>query len=148
MTAMMLPQLVALAACLPAACAAMGREQPRVAGPLPTPAPVVREVGMMNDLTPRIVTARPHPRGLLQKRATNTCGYLDGEESQSYVCRATDAVCLSNSDAGAVGCCLKTDCNIYTACLPYRSSAATTTLDMDRTRYWYVGILPARPGQR
>ncbi|KAK3898359.1 hypothetical protein C8A05DRAFT_38055 [Staphylotrichum tortipilum] len=134
MTSMTLPRLVALAACLPAASAAMGREQPRLAGPLPTPAPVVRDLGTM-ELTPRIVTARPHARNLIQKRDTNTCGYLDGDESSSYVCKAPEAQCLSNSAAGAVGCCLTTDCNIYTACLPYASSRATATLDMDRTRY-------------
>ena len=79
-TTMTLPWLVALAACVPAASAAMGREQPRAAGALPTPAPVVREVGMM-ELTPRIVTARPHARGLLEKRGTKTCGYIDGDPS-------------------------------------------------------------------
>jgi hypothetical protein len=38
-----------------------------------------------------------------------------------------------------VGCCLTTDCLIYTACLPYASTDVTSATDFDseRTRVWY-----------
>ena len=63
---------------------------------------------------------------------------LSPASASAYICNAPDAVCLYNSVASAVGCCLPEGCNIWTACIPYLSSAQTSTADMDRTRYWYA----------
>ncbi|KAG7286823.1 hypothetical protein NEMBOFW57_009140 [Staphylotrichum longicolle] len=125
--------LVAASAWLPAVSASLGREQPAPGGPIQTPAPNLKEPA--RALAVRAVTQPPHARALLQKRDTNTCGYVNGNSMSGYVCNHSLAQCLFNTEASAVGCCLTTSCNIYTACLPYASSAATTTVNMDRTRY-------------
>lgn len=82
-----------------------------------------------------LATAAPDAK-LLFKRGTNTCGYIDGDASQAVTCRADlGAECLYESGASAIGCCATTSCDIWTACLPRTSSDATSTADMDRTRY-------------
>ena len=55
--------------------------------------------------------------------------------ASGYICAHSEAVCLRNTVASAVGCCLPTGCGIYTACLDYTASDATSTLNMGRTRY-------------
>jgi len=85
MAAMSLRWLVAGSAWLPAALAAnMGAERQYPAGPGPTAAPVLKEAAIA--ISPRVLTAAPHARDLLRKRATNTCGYELGNSSQ---CRNT-----------------------------------------------------------
>ncbi|KAK4233911.1 hypothetical protein C8A03DRAFT_19098 [Achaetomium macrosporum] len=133
MAVMSLRRLVAVSAWLTAVSAGLEREQPHAPGPVQTPAPNLKDANV--HLAPRVLTARPAPRGLLQKRDTNTCGYVDGSSRSAYVCAADDAQCLYNTEASAVGCCLTTSCNIYTACLDYSDSARSSTLNMDRTRY-------------
>ncbi|GAB1319761.1 hypothetical protein MFIFM68171_09971 [Madurella fahalii] len=132
MASLSLRWLVAAAAWLPAVLAQLEREHPKPwAGAIQTPAPK-HEADI--NLAP-ILTGRPAARNVLQKRDTNTCGYVNGDTASAYVCAADEAVCLYNDEASAVGCCLPTGCNIYTACLDYVSSDATSTLNMDRTRY-------------
>ncbi|KAL2134481.1 hypothetical protein VTI74DRAFT_11664 [Chaetomium olivicolor] len=131
--------LVAGSACLPAVAAVAGleREQAHPWDAMQTPGPKLDLKEAEVQVAPRAVTAHPAARGVLAKRATNTCGYkyLDGDSASAYVCANSRAQCLYNTVASAVGCCLTTDCNIYTACLPYISSNARSTLNMDRTRY-------------
>lgn len=65
-----------------------------------------------------------------------------GDERVPFTCSAEwGAECRVNSDARAIGCCLSTACNIWTACLPYTSSRLASNRDTDRTMYWYA--LPA-----
>ncbi|KAK4038389.1 hypothetical protein C8A01DRAFT_37633, partial [Parachaetomium inaequale] len=142
MAVMSLRWLVAAAASLPAVSAGLGREQLSPGGPVQTPAPQLKDAALHMQFSP-VVTARPAARGLLQKRATNTCGYLNGDASSEYVCSHSEAQCLYNSDASAMGCCLTTSCAIYTACLPFASSAATKTFDKERTRYCSNSDLPS-----
>jgi hypothetical protein len=144
MVVMSLRWLAATAVWLPAVSAGMGGEHVAPSAPIQTPAPKLKDAGV--HLTPRVVTARPAARNLLEKRDTNTCGYVDGNSRSNYVCSHTDAQCLYNTEASAVGCCLTTDCMIYTACLPFASSDATRASDFDsqRTRIWYDKI-PPRP---
>ena len=72
--------LVAVSVWLPAVLAAgLGAEQPIPGGPIQTAAPNLKEAA---SATPRAVTAHPHARGLLRKRDTRTCGYVDGNSSQ------------------------------------------------------------------
>ncbi|KAK4151588.1 hypothetical protein C8A00DRAFT_35735 [Chaetomidium leptoderma] len=123
--------LVAASAWLPAVSAGLGREQPRPGGPIQTQAPSLKDAEL--QLVPRVLTARPAPRAELRKRDTRTCGYVNGNSMSGYVCANSAAQCLYNSDASAVGCCLTTSCNIYTACMPYASS--DVSFDRDRTRY-------------
>ncbi|KAK4225956.1 hypothetical protein QBC38DRAFT_481708 [Podospora fimiseda] len=88
------------------------------AAPAPTPAP------------------RYDARGLLKRQdGVKTCGYVNGARDEGYVCVHSEAVCIVNNQASAIGCCAKTDCNIWTACLPYLSSRQSSTLNMDVTRY-------------
>ncbi|AEO64764.1 uncharacterized protein THITE_127746 [Thermothielavioides terrestris NRRL 8126] len=134
MAVMSLRSLVAVSALLPAVSAGLGREQPIPPGAVQTPAPNLKDAGAF-QLLPRVLTAAPAPRGILQKRDTNTCGYVDGNPRSGYICAAPDAECLYNTQASAVGCCLTTSCNIYTACLDYTDSDRSSTLNMDRTRY-------------
>lgn len=65
---------------LPAVSAQLEREQPKPwAGAVQTPAPKFEaEI----ELAP-VLTARPAIRNVLQKRQTNTCGYVDGDPGQS-----------------------------------------------------------------
>ncbi|KAK3305114.1 uncharacterized protein B0T15DRAFT_188770 [Chaetomium strumarium] len=133
MAVMSLRRLVAVSAWLSAVSAGLQREQPHAPGPVQTPVPDLKDANLL--LAPRVLTARPAPRALLQKRDTNTCGYLDGNSRSAYICGHDEAQCLFNTEASAVGCCLTTDCNIYTACLDYSASDRSSTLDMDRTRY-------------
>jgi hypothetical protein len=79
MVVMSLRWLVAVSAWLPAVSANLGREQPVPGGPIQTPAPDLKEPAA---LAVRALTQPPHARGLLQKRDTNTCGYVDGNSSQ------------------------------------------------------------------
>ncbi|KAK4133865.1 hypothetical protein BT67DRAFT_449958 [Trichocladium antarcticum] len=132
MAVMTLRRLAAVAVWLPAVSAGLEREKPNPWAPIETPGP--KPEAEIN-LAPAAVTARPAMRALIQKRNENTCGYMAGDLTAGYVCAASSAVCLYNTQSSAVGCCLPTGCNIYTACLPYESSDATKTLDMDRTRY-------------
>jgi hypothetical protein len=82
MAVMSLRWLVAAAASLPAVSAGgMGREQLVPGVPVQTPAPQLKDAVLHMQFSPAI-TARPAARGLLQKRETNTCGYLNGDESQ------------------------------------------------------------------
>lgn len=160
MAVMTLRRLAAVAVWLPAVSAGLEREKPNPWAPIETPGP--KPEAEIN-LAPAAVTARPAMRALIQKRNENTCGYMAGDLSEckpcmliilehdpdlftaaGYVCAASSAVCLYNTQSSAVGCCLPTGCNIYTACLPYESSDATKTLDMDRTRYWYAHPAPPR----
>lgn len=80
MAVMTLRWLAAAAVCVPAVSAGMGLEQIAPGGPVQTPAPKLKDAGV--HLTPRVVTARPAARALLQKRDTNTCGYVDGNSRQ------------------------------------------------------------------
>ena len=81
MVAISLRRLVAVSAWLSAASAAdLGAEQPIPGGPVQTAAPNLKEAA--SHATPRAVTAHPHARGLLQKRDTRTCGYVDGNASE------------------------------------------------------------------
>lgn len=87
MAVMSLHWLVAASALLPAVSAGMGsgmgREQPNPPSPVQTARPRLEDAAV--GLIPRVVvTARPAPRGLLQKRASNTCGYVDGDSSQQH----------------------------------------------------------------
>lgn len=84
----------------------------------------------------------PHARALFQRQSgENTCGFV-GDERVPFTCSAEwGAECRVNSDARAIGCCLSTACNIWTACLPYTSSRLASNRDTDRTMYWYA--LPA-----
>jgi hypothetical protein len=143
MAVMSLQWLAAAAVWLPAVSAGMGREHAAAGGPIQTPAPKLKDAGV--HLTPRVLTARPAARGLLEKRDTNTCGYVDGNSRSNYVCANSEAQCLYNTEASAVGCCLTTDCLIYTACLPFASSDATRASDFDaeRTRICSDSDLPA-----
>jgi hypothetical protein len=79
MAEMSLHWLVAASALLPAVSAGM---HPNPRGPVQTPAPDLRDATI--GVAPRVVTDGPAPRGLLQKRATNTCGYVDGDSSQQH----------------------------------------------------------------
>ncbi|KAK4119277.1 hypothetical protein N657DRAFT_659132 [Parathielavia appendiculata] len=124
--------LVAASAWLPAVSADLGREQPIPGGPVQTLAADLREP-RLNALPP-VVTARAVPMAL-QKRAIKTCGYVDGDQFNSYACAHSAAECIHNTEASAVGCCATESCLIWTACLPSLSSAATRTMDADRTRY-------------
>lgn len=128
-----LPWLVAVSAWLPTAHSSIaGRDAATWTSPAQTFA-AYREADVRPAPAP---TSPPNARDFLKKRANvNTCGYVDADPDQGYVCVASDAVCLYNSVASAIGCCLETNCNIYTACLPYASSRATATADMDQTRY-------------
>ncbi|KXX81429.1 hypothetical protein MMYC01_202637 [Madurella mycetomatis] len=143
MAVLSLCSLVAAAAAaswFPAVSAQLEREHPNAwGGAIQTPAPKP-EADII--LAPAL-TARPVARNVLQKRDTNTCGYVNGDSGFGYVCAADDAVCLYNDEASAVGCCLPTGCNIYTACLDYVSSDATSTLNMDRTRYCSNSAYPS-----
>ncbi|KAH6617606.1 hypothetical protein F5144DRAFT_396976 [Chaetomium tenue] len=143
MAVMSLRWLAAAAVCVPAVSAGMGREHVAAGGPIQTPAPKLKDAGV--HLTPRVLTARPAARALLQKRDTNTCGYVDGNSRSNYVCANSAAQCLYNTEASAVGCCLTTDCLIYTACLPYASTDVTTRTDFDseRTRVCTDSDLPS-----
>ncbi len=82
MVAMSLRRLAAVSACLTAvsSAAGLGAEQPIPGGPVQTPAPDLKEAAA--HVAPRAITQHPHARGLLQKRDTNTCGYVDGNSSQ------------------------------------------------------------------
>ena len=80
MVAISLRRLVAVSVWLPAVAAGLGAEQPIPGGPVQTAAPNLKEAA--SHATPRAVTAHPHARGLLQKRDTRTCGYVDGNSSQ------------------------------------------------------------------
>ena len=81
MVSMSLRRLLAVSAWLPAVSAAgLGAEQPIPGGPVQTAAPNLKDAA--SQATPRAVTQHPHARGLLQKRDTNTCGYVDGNSSQ------------------------------------------------------------------
>ncbi|KAK4098365.1 hypothetical protein N658DRAFT_221162 [Parathielavia hyrcaniae] len=132
MAVLSLRWLVAVSAWLPAVAADLGRGQPIPRGPLQTMPADLREP-QLNALPP-VVTARAVPMAL-QKRAVRTCGYVDGDESQSYACAHPDAECLRNTAASAVGCCGTTDCFIYTACIPSVSSAIARTINTERTRH-------------
>ena len=79
MAVLSLRWLVAVSAWLPAVAADLGREHPGPGAPIQTPPPSLKEGGV--QLVPRVVTARPAPRAL-QKRDTNTCGYVDGNPRQ------------------------------------------------------------------
>jgi hypothetical protein len=81
MAVMSLRSLVAVSALLPAVSAGLGREQPIPPGAVQTPAPNLKDAGAF-QLLPRVLTAAPAPRGILQKRDTNTCGYVDGNPSE------------------------------------------------------------------
>ncbi|KAK0744742.1 hypothetical protein B0T21DRAFT_407822 [Apiosordaria backusii] len=78
----------------------------------------------------------PHPRALFQRQSgENTCGFV-GEQRVPFTCSANlGAECRVNSAASAIGCCLSTSCNIWTACLPYTSSRLASNRDEDRTMY-------------
>lgn len=78
----------------------------------------------------------PHARALFQRQSgENTCGFV-GDERVPFTCSAEwGAECRVNSDARAIGCCLSTACNIWTACLPYTSSRLASNRDTDRTMY-------------
>ncbi|SPO02205.1 uncharacterized protein DNG_04878 [Cephalotrichum gorgonifer] len=81
-------------------------------------------------------TNAPPPSGLLAKRGTNTCGFIDADADAGVTCNASlGAECLYDPTASAVGCCATTNCNIWTACIDNTDSAKTSTADMDRTRY-------------
>ena len=129
-----LPWLVAASAWLPTAHSSIaGRDAATWTSPAQTFA-AYREADVRP--APPAPTSPPSARNFLKKRASvNTCGYVDADPDQGYACVASNAVCLYNSVASAVGCCLETNCNIYTACLPYASSRATATANMDVTRY-------------
>ncbi|KAL1839977.1 hypothetical protein VTJ49DRAFT_940 [Mycothermus thermophilus] len=127
-----------LAASLPVALASVegiAVEHVNPAGPVRTPSPVLQdgEEGSA-DISRRILTAAPAARDLF-KRDTRTCGYVDGNSRISYTCHHSEAQCLYNTDAMAVGCCLTTNCLIITACVPYTSSAVALTMNTERTRY-------------
>jgi hypothetical protein len=79
MAVMSLRWLVAASALLPPVSAGT-RPNPR--GPVQTAAPDLKDANI--GVAPRVVTDSPAPRGLLQKRATNTCGYVDGDSSQQH----------------------------------------------------------------
>ncbi|CAI4218716.1 unnamed protein product [Parascedosporium putredinis] len=99
------------------------------------------DLAKMAGIVP-LATAAPEP-GLLQKRGTNTCGFIDGDARQGITCRADlGAECLYDSTASAIGCCATTSCSIWTACLPFTSSDATSTVDLERTRYCSNSALP------
>lgn len=83
MAVMSLCWLVAASAWLPAVSASLGREQPAPGGPIQTPAPNLKEPA--RALAVRAVTQPPHARALLQKRDTNTCGYVNGNSSQCWI---------------------------------------------------------------
>jgi hypothetical protein len=80
MVVMSLRWLAATAVWLPAVSAGMGGEHVAPSAPIQTPAPKLKDAGV--HLTPRVVTARPAARNLLEKRDTNTCGYVDGNSRQ------------------------------------------------------------------
>jgi hypothetical protein len=107
-------------------------------------------------------TPPPAVHGGLEKRGTRTCGYREGSPGMdftnypllpllipailtcqrpadlAYTCVNSGSGCLYDESASAIGCCATTAaCNIYTACLPRASSAAASTANLDRTRYWY-----------
>ncbi|KAL2265009.1 hypothetical protein VTJ83DRAFT_7519 [Remersonia thermophila] len=126
-----------LAASLPvglASAQAIALEHVNPAAPVRTPAPDIKDAKVAARLAPRILTAAPVARKLL-KRDTNTCGYVNGDPASSLECAHSEAQCLYNTVASAVGCCLSTNCRLITACVPYTSSALTRTMDRDRTRY-------------
>ncbi|KAK4245962.1 hypothetical protein C7999DRAFT_42574 [Corynascus novoguineensis] len=131
--------LAAAAVWLPSV-AGMAREQVFDRAPLQTLAPLLREVGV--DVSPLAVTAAPVPRAL-QKRSTQTCGYVDGDLVSSYVCAHSEAECLYDDRSSAVGCCLTESCEVYAGCLPYKSSKATKTYDSDKTLYCSNSDLPS-----
>ncbi|KAK4174661.1 hypothetical protein QBC36DRAFT_36361 [Triangularia setosa] len=78
----------------------------------------------------------PHARALFQRQSgENTCGFV-GASRVPFTCSAEmGAECRVNSAASAIGCCLSTACNIWTACLPYTSSRLASNRDEDRTMY-------------
>ncbi|KAH6613573.1 hypothetical protein B0J18DRAFT_469916 [Chaetomium sp. MPI-SDFR-AT-0129] len=127
----------AAAACLPAVSAV----QLGPIGPAQTSPAELQDIPF--DINPPTITPAPvAPRAILQKRDTATCGYVDGDGANGYVCANSAARCLYNDQASAVGCCLTTSCNIYTACLDYASSSATKTFNADRTRFCSNSALP------
>ncbi|KAK4186013.1 hypothetical protein QBC35DRAFT_524561 [Podospora australis] len=115
--------------------AALSATLPAVYGnSLPAPTSDPREdIGVLHQRAP-VPTGAPVVRAL-QKRAGDICGYRTGDFSDPYQCADDDSVCLVNSAASAIGCCASTSCNIWTACMPYTSSRATATANLDRTRY-------------
>lgn len=80
MAVMSLRWLAAVLAWLPAVSANLGREQPDPWAPVQTPAP--KPEAEIN-LAQAVLTARHAVRGVLQKRDTNTCGYVNGNPCQS-----------------------------------------------------------------
>ncbi|KAK3986126.1 hypothetical protein QBC44DRAFT_333847 [Cladorrhinum sp. PSN332] len=127
--------LVAASAWLPTAYSTIaGRDAGVLTSPAKTFAPF-RE----NDI--RAVPApTPAPRydarALLKRQdGVNTCGYINGDRDEGFICANSAAVCLVNTQASAIGCCRETNCNIWTACLPYASSRQSSTLNMDVTRW-------------
>jgi hypothetical protein len=95
MVAMTLRRLVAASALLPAVSAGgLGAEQPIPGGPVQTPAPDLKEAAAVHAV-PRAITERPHARGLLEKRDTNTCGYVNGNASECFLVPTVPAGALA-----------------------------------------------------
>ncbi|AEO59434.1 hypothetical protein MYCTH_2307766 [Thermothelomyces thermophilus ATCC 42464] len=132
---------LAAAAVSLSAVSGMAREQLFARSAAQTPAPQLREGGI--DVSPLAVTALPILPRDLQKRDTQTCGYVDGNPHSDYICAHPDAQCLYDTRVSAVGCCLTTSCEVYAACLPYASSKATKTYDRERTLYCSNSNLPS-----
>ncbi|KAK4205534.1 hypothetical protein QBC40DRAFT_215086 [Triangularia verruculosa] len=129
-----LRRLVAVSVWLPVAHSHIaGSEQYNPTSPVETGLAPAR-VGHLELQQPPAPT--PHARALFQRQSgENTCGFV-GDSRAPFTCSAEwGAECRVNSAASAIGCCLSTACNIWTACLPYTSSRLASNRDADRTMY-------------
>lgn len=107
--------------------------------PMPTTAPSPQDLKARAN---RIFQPRQNP-------TTNTCGYLEGDESEPYTCGFGSA-CIWNTAYDYFGCCsvdaggdpIVTDCpgvaNPYTSCYPYSEATNCIGACFTENRVWYA----------